>query len=527
MAAPAYGTDLQTVSLCEATTGWSEMTGRTSGGAATQEDRAYIQQSYCVSQSTGAATGATVGLQFDFGSNISWTTGFIASVWLYWQAPKAIATWANGGIRFGIGSAAGAVKLWNAVGSDYGRNPYGGFSNIAVDPTYTADETIGSPGAGAYRIFCSAPNLLQAVSKGNPHCVDALRYGRAKLEVTLGDVANGYGTFAGMATANDADSARWGIFQYQFGSYLFKGLLSFGTDATAVDFRDENRVIFIDDTPRTYADFNRLEVRHASSRVDWTSVSFAPLGTLSKGRFQMHANADVNIAKCTFTDMDSFIFQSNATVDDSTWRRCGLVTNAGAAFNRCLFDKASGTIAVTTTELDKLNACSFISDGTGHAVELTSISDGEMVWNCPATGYAASDGSSGNEVIYINCTSSANLAITVAGSASTPTIRKAAGYTGTVSFPTSVTLTMIVKDENNQFVNGAFAYIDNNDQSPFILNTTTGADGVASTSYAGSTVNGSRWRVRKYGYKQFKQLVDISTSNITVYVTLAIDPQQV
>jgi hypothetical protein len=526
MTAPAYNTDLQIVSDAETTTGWAELVGHTSGGAPTQEDRAHLQNTACVSQTTGQSTAQTAGLQFDYGSNISWTTGFVFLAWQYWNAPQSIETWANGGMRFGVGSSNQNIKFWNTMGSNYGKYPYGGWQNTAIDPTYSADQTEGSPVAGNYRIFGSLPNITQSVSKGYPHCVDVIRYGRGKIIAEYGDAGNGYCTFAGLATSNDDTANRWGLLQYSFGQYIWKGLMSIGTDTNAVDFRDSNRNIVVDDTPRTYASFNRIEVRNASSYVTCTNIAVTALGTLSKGQFEMVANATLEMTSCQFTGMDTFIFQSNATLTGTTFRRCAKVTGGGAQFTKCVFEESPDSISLSVADLDKINACSFKSDGSNHAVELTSIGDGTMAWSSLTSNYAASDGSTGNEVIYINCTSSQNLAITVIGGASTPTIRKAAGYTGTVTFPTSITLKMVVKDENNQVVSGAYAYIDDNDETPFIMNTTTGGDGVAQVSYTGNTVNGSRWRVRKYGYKQFKQLVDIGTSDVTVFVTLVADSQQ-
>ena len=95
-----------------------------------------------------------------------------------------------------------------------------------------------------------------------------------------------------------------------------------------------------------------------------------------------------------------------------------------------------------------------------------------------------------------------------------------------MSFSTSIQLTMTVKDESASPIVGAFAYIDNNDESPYILNTTTNGVGVATVGYSGSSVNDSVWRVRKYGYKAYKQLIDIGSSNISIPITLVADPQQ-
>lgn len=52
------------------------------------------------------------------------------------------------------------------------------------------------------------------------------------------------------------------------------------------------------------------------------------------------------------------------------------------------------------------------------------------------------------------------------------------------------------------------------------------AGGIATANWTGGSVSGSTWRVRKYGYKNYKQSVDIGTSNISLPITLIADPQQ-
>lgn len=428
MTAAAYGTDLQIIDDCEDTTGWSEMTGRTSGGAATQEDRAYIQGSYSVSQSTGAATGRTVGLQYDYGSNVTWSTGYVVLMWQYWQAPKAIGTWADGGMRIAVGSSAGNVRLWNAQGNDYGRNPYGGWANVAIDPTYSYDETIGSPVAGNYRIFCSAPYLLQSVSKGNPHCVDMIRYGRAQIKIEYGD-GTGYGTFAGMASANDADSARWGLFSYQLGTYIWKGLMSIGTATNAVDFRDANRNIIVDDTPRTYAAFNKIEIRNSSSRVDWTAIQISPLGTLSKGDFEVVDDCDVNFSSCTFTDMNTFIFKASSGALNCIFRRCNTITANGCDFTGSTFDQSS--VAANTSALvwdvntdpsSYLDNCTFTKGANAHhAIEFGTSSPTSMtLTNTILNGFNASNAQNDSAIHFKR--TSGTVTLTISGG-TTPSYR--------------------------------------------------------------------------------------------------------
>jgi|PlaIllAssembly_1097288.scaffolds.fasta_scaffold00010_19 hypothetical protein len=520
MAAPSYVTDLQLVNDADATTGWAELSGHTGGGAATDETDFYMQNSNCISQSTGTQTAQGAGLQYDYGSNITWTTGYVFLAWQIFLAGNAVDTWANGGIRFGVGSSAGNMKFWNAVGSNYGRAPYGGWQNTAIDPTYTADQTDGTPVAGNYRFFGSMPNIVSAVSKGNPHGVDVIRYGRGKITITAGESAN-YGTFVGIATTNDNTANRWGLFQLQQGTYLWKGLLSFGSDATAVDFRDANRAIFVDDTPRTYASFNRIEVRNASSRVDWTAIQISALGTLSKGEFEAVANSTINILNCTFTDMSTFIFQAASVVTYSVFRRCGAITRGGGTFSyNTLESTADATRALyLANPSTSLIGNTFVSSGTKHAIEITATGTYTFTGNT-FTGYATSNGSTGNEVIYNN----SGGAVTINHSGTTGTISYRNGTGASTTISSSVSLSVTVKDQSNNPINLAYVYIDEDNTSPFIMNTQTNSSGLATGSYGGAS-SSATLRVRKYGFKEFKGTVSL-TANLNQAVVLITDPQQ-
>ena len=445
MAAPSYNTDLQTVNLCEAVTGFVELSGHTTGGAPAVDNEAYIQGSGCISQATAQAVGTTAGMQFDYGSNISWTTGFVFLVWQLFAAPNNIAAWASGGMRFGVGSSAGNMKFWNALGKDLSPYPSGGWQNTAIDPTQAADAQDGSPVAGSYRIFGSLPNLLAAISKGYPHVMDAIRYGRGQIYATLGDLANGYATFAGLALANDAGSARWGLLSNRSGTFFWKGLLSLGLAGTAVDFRDSNKAIALEDTPRVYATFNKIEIRNAASRVDWTSVTItAPAlsitgsAPVSQGDLQVVDNADVNIDGCVFTNMGSFIFLSNSTILGTTFRRCGQITQNSAVFDGCLITNSDAAVALRSNNPQLISDCEFVSGGTGHAIEITTPGTYAFAGNT-FSGYGTAGTT--NAAIYNN--SGGAVTLNISGG-DTPTVRNGSGASTTVNNTINLTLTGVV-----------------------------------------------------------------------------------
>jgi hypothetical protein len=263
------------------------------------------------------------------GSGISLPTDGAYLVWHLCTVPTALETYANDGLMVLVGSGTADFKYWTVGGSDVSPNPYGGWKNSAVNTTETADGTVGSP-TSTEQYIGSALDLVSGtnISKGAVHMVDVIRWGRCEARMNGGETAN-YATFAGFAAANDASSARWGLIQAVAGGYLWKGLITLGY-SSAVDFRDSNTSILIDDTPKCTSGFNKIEIRQSGSRVDWTSISFLALGTQSKGALEVIDNADVNFDGCTFTDMGTFIFLANSAVIDCVFRRCLAITASGA-----------------------------------------------------------------------------------------------------------------------------------------------------------------------------------------------------
>lgn len=401
MAAASYTTDLTLIHACDAASAsWTEPTGFIDGAITLPETDYFIHNTGCLSKTMGAGTAANSGAIYNAGAGQTIPSGNALFIWLYFGAPNALATQAAGGLRVFVGSATTAFKQWYVKGAN--TYTYGGWFCVPVDPNTAADATTGTPTATLQYFGASATlNATSAVSKGNPFGIDVLRHGRGEMRINGGDLANGYATFAGFAAQNDAQANRWGLFQTIDGGYLWQGLMVLGF-TSAVDFRDSNVSIQIANTQKVVAAFNRIEVRQATSRVDWTGVSIACLGTVSKGQFAMIDNATVNLNTCTFTDMDTFVFQSGATVSNTTFRRCGQVTLGGAAITGCRFENSTAaTSLLAGSAISTVSNCTFISDGSNHAIQITAA--GAYTFNnLTFSGYAASDGSTGNETVFVN-----------------------------------------------------------------------------------------------------------------------------
>lgn len=452
MTTPSYTTDLNDITLADDNPALYEFTGYDAGGSPSAEDNVFpIQGSFCYVANQSKKTGLqSIGM--DYGSGITIAAGECIFMWQVLLAGGGINTFANGGYRILAGNDVANFKAWNTGGNDFARNPYGGWQCSVVDPTFTEDDSLGSQTIWQY--FGSGVNMTAAISKGDLHGMDAARYGRGEVIIEYGEAAD-YGAFVGIAAENDDTAKRWGLFQAEGIGYLWKGLLSFGNSTNACDFRDSNVNVTIEDTPRTYAAFNRIEISNADSRVDWTGVNFTALNPsgLSIGQLEMLDNATVNLINCAFTDMSTFIFQSNAVLNTVTFRRCGQVTQGDADIDDCIFDNSTAAVALLVSDLNLIDNCAFASDGTGHAMELTAAHAGNSytLTGCTYTGYASSDGDTGNEVIYNN--SGGAVTITIDGG-DLPTVMDEPGSSTTL-VSGAVTVQVTVKTATGAIVENA------------------------------------------------------------------------
>ena len=522
MTAPSYTTDLVDINTTEVIGTWVETGTWNAGAAPALEPDFFIQGANCIAKyMTSGGTGIG-GFVMNFGGGITIPSPGAFFIWMMQQCPNNIDTEANGGLRAIIGSSNTAFNAWKLKGKD--TYPYGGWICFPVDPAInggTPDYTIGSP-TSTKQWFGGAVNQL-ANAKGGTG-IDVLRYGRGALQIEFGTLAEGYATFTGASTFNDANGDtgattlsvnaslqftrgagsfitdgfksgmiiittgftnggnnatktissvaaqtiivtdttgliqeggggdermkggnRWGLLQAIDGGYLQQGLFLMGTATYAVDFRDANTSILIANTKKVISTFNSFEIRNTSSQVDWTSVSVLALGTTSRGDFTVTDNATVNLISCVFTDTGLFNFLPATTVTNCIFRRTDKITTGGATFTGCTIDSNRATSAMLTSSpaaAALISNTSFISNGTGHAIEIGGSPDNMTLTNVDFSLYAESDGDTGDEAVYINI-DNGSMNLTISGG-SIPSI-KTAGCVVTV-ISNAVTTTVITKD---------------------------------------------------------------------------------
>jgi hypothetical protein len=102
-----------------------------------------------------------------------------------------------------------------------------------------------------------------------------------------------------------------------------------GTVATAVDFRDSDRVINVLEDPFLPAGFNEFEIRNASSNVEWTNIIISHLGTTTPSLLTLNVGTFTG-ELCQFNGFSTTVFASTGSCINSTWTSCDAIDVQGA-----------------------------------------------------------------------------------------------------------------------------------------------------------------------------------------------------
>ena len=550
-----YSTDLTTLTTAESGT-WVELTGTILGytlsgaGTPAADGENYIQGTDCRSQTTGKAVNAEISIVFDYGSGYTFSAGYVVFGWCFYAVGANLKTKANSGWMFVICDSLTTGDYFIIGGSDYGRNPYGGWMNVAIDPTATQSGTLGSGGnGGTYRYFGQVCNTIGEIAKGTPSAVDAIRVGRGIISIvgsggSFAELAqyndyNAGGTPPGSgSTSKDSGRHRLGLFQEASGTYLWKGLLSLGTTGASVTFSDSNATIIIDDCPYTYPSFNKIEINNASSSVTLTNISVISTATTVNGigYFEMVANATVVKSGCLFVDMGTFIYLSNATITGTSYVGCGQITHGGADFESCVFEGYEGTadtpymIYNGTADIDgKIDNCSF-TKGTAltHAISFTDNTTVEhTIRGVAFSGYHASNGETSSTLYFPDSGSDIDWIINTVNCSGNISYKKVrAGDTVTI-ITDPLGLSVKVQNEAKVVIQDAQTSIHLLN-SPYteLMNEDTLATGYAEAQYTGSTPVDIVIKVRKSEttdnprYIPFSTTGQISATGFSLTVTL-------
>jgi hypothetical protein len=334
--------------------------------------------------------------------------------WVFMATPGLTATLQNGGVTVAIGNSVSALVKYHVEGND----TFGAAGRVArcypIRPVNSANTSapnyrtlLGSP-SGVFSFFGATANIAGTV-RGSNLGVDAIRRGTG-VYITAGEVA-APGTFSGAATENDLIANRWGVISSIAGSsYELQGRFVVGQSTagtpTAAYFVDSNKNILLTDTPHAQTDFTQIIVDHASTTFNLTNINIEAGGTTNPGKLVFNnASTTSALTNCGFIKLGETVLRAGVTATSSAWRECGQITLNGATISgSAIRNSTAATALLVGSSVSTLSDTSFVSAGTGHAIEITGGT--EHTFNgLTFTGYASTNGSTGNEAVYVNIAS--------------------------------------------------------------------------------------------------------------------------
>jgi hypothetical protein len=404
------------------------------------------------------------GLSFDNTTGIDLSAAdTLIGWWVLALQPPAIGTSTNQDLEVRVTSDTSPTTSadgWNVLDSS-NYPPLGGFVRIWVAVNEITPDRSGSPTYTSLRHFginChfttvsgNAPNLIC-------DAIDYLDGGGAALVIDAG-TGGAPAVFADLVAADEGTNAnKYGVWQSRAG-VLYCAVRTQIADATLTVFNDSGFVVVFPLQTGTASqnlinsDSNgiTIDLQTSGTLVDWADgVLRSEDSANTPGDLQVTGSTGAFAATgMRLEGLRVVDLTSACSITASVFFECGLITAAGADLGECTFQLGTGAVAVgwdtatnpgsTGGELDNTT---FISDGTGHGIEFGTTSPLTIDLNdMTFTGYAGSDGSTGNEAIWFR-RSSGTITLNINGG-TTPSVRTDGAIIDKVINP--VTLTINVK----------------------------------------------------------------------------------
>lgn len=486
----AITAELTVISSADATTGWSG----SSGGL---DDEVYKQDGTGTGGAYTYQTGKNgiEGCTFTPATNINMTANY-TSPHLYWTMRcdvfpfcEALNTGAtNSGLMVRVTDGSGNYKQWHVAGSDTWD---GSWKTYVLDLTSTASHsssgTLSLADVDVITWYTDNSNSGTIRIIDNTW-LDAVRYGDGlQAESATTEALD----FTDIADDDGLVANYYGVLQEADGVLFCQGGLVLGDSAGSADcnFVSSGEAVYFRDQ-LVGSDHYRIEAVEGTGQTDIgiTALVCKTIGgTGAELDFSDTGLTSFELNSCTFIDMGSMDFyvgsitgtnfsgcgatdlgNSGFTASSCVWTLCGLITQSGATVEDCLISESTASASVLSAELDLITGTSFVSDGSNHAVELSTIGDGLMEWDNTLEAYAAgvsaspvTPTSTGNEAIYVNV-GSGTLTINVATGATIPSIRSAGATVNVVAGQVTTTITVVdiddglaIEDANVYLIAGA------------------------------------------------------------------------
>ena len=406
-------------------------------------------------------------------------------LFVVWCASSISAIYTS--IKVRVRSTAGNEKIFTLADTGI-RSVDGAFRAFAMDYVNKGIET-GTFVPASFSEFDFEVSTANINFRAVPnHWIDVVNYGAGH---TLSGTTVGDKLFTEAADLDVSGDTYYGILENYNGVIYSQGDI----DLSGTALVSSGETLVFKDTANGYSSYN-LDV---TGTATFTNTAIVAAGAIdynfdSSAATSFTQTGGSHTGYATFITaagqaMSGVVFQDGGTttiandLDEATFNLSGTITVTGSLTNSTI-NKSTGSSAVTTADLAKVTLNSFISDGTGHAVDLGTIAATTSVtWSNTLTDYAATNGSTGNEAILVNVASGQTLTINVSGG-TTPTYYNTGAGTVVVSASVSVTVTVTTSDGTP--IAGASVYLKTVGGT-VVLNGVTNASGVIAGSYGGST----------------------------------------
>lgn len=390
-----------------------------------------------------------------------------------WMLPGGVLdTTVNGGVQVILGD--GTDRAGYHVGGSNGagfRHDAGPvvWQCFAIDTGSLPVNNTTFAGGGAGAMTLTSITELGAAFKtlaksvgGQENCfVDIIRYGNGGLTITGGGVGT-EGNFLEIAIEDrsTANLTAYGICR-ELGADLIglQGPLTFGDSAGtgSVNFLDTGQTVVFEDRGFATDKYSYTITGNATGTTSFVLGTRTGQGLGSEGCSLVapagvgaaftasSANIDtLGLYDCVLSGFTNGItFTSDGTIGPtheifaSSFTGNGLITVGTTEFRNNSISASAATSAVLLSTTTNVSDLTFISAGTGHAITIETPGTYDFN-NFTYTGYAATDGATGNEAFYNN--SGGSITINVVGG-DTPTVRNGPGASTTVNNNISISVT--------------------------------------------------------------------------------------
>lgn len=418
----------------------------------------------------------------------------------------------SSGLMVKIESSATDYVTWHIAGRDTWGGEWKAFV-IDVNNTTNTFETVGTLNLAAVTkvSFLTDNSNSGTIRIVDNTMLDAVRFGTG-LTLTGTDFS-----LKDAALNDELAANKYGVLQLIDGNIHCQGRIIIGNGATTTTFNSTDEEIVFKDVLVSSGVYKYQFVGSGNTSIIKGFVAKGA-GLATYALDAADVNADITISGSTFIRAGLVDFASTSDIQTSVFNNCGQITPSTGIFKNNSISNYIGTTGALLWPTNDSNVSDITFSICDNDIEYDATSDSTT----PTLTNIIHDDNAGD--YDVNNTSGAVVTFALSGTSNGNSYNPAGDI---VTFSSSSTLTLTVKDEVGDPINLAHCYIDDNNASPFIMNQDSNASGIATTSWTGGAVTGATWRVRKYGYRPYTAIADVPASGSKdIPVTLIADPQQ-